>query len=203
MHFEYFSIFATHDNGFNRFKPLFQELSFNTKELKYSFESLIETVLKKLFIYKDNMEKYLLSSILPSMTSEEYSRSIFNFRSSRETIRQFYLSRIVTTHIEYIESFRFFLWENKDFRKDVEKNNSLFPASKGFNEIQYFLLNKMKDYLSLLEGEIEYPGVLNIIAKINNKIKQNEDFGIEQNKWIRIEISTLANTQYKKAGRKW
>jgi hypothetical protein len=185
--FEYFSIYAAQVNGTRKYKPLLQELDFESKSLKYGFEELIEDVSKVVKDYKKNTELYFNDKIKSKYSIDAFSKSIFTFRKEREIVKQFYFSRIVTTHIEYLENFRCFLWNNSDFKKKVNDNKATFPASKSFKDIQFFIVRKIREYLELLK-DFPYPAISNAVLGIENNLVLNELTEIEAGRWQKINV---------------
>lgn len=143
----------------DKFKPLYLSTDFSAQEMKYEFETLLEDVYqvverKKRRNDKFLEEKILKNSVLNSMNKYLSSKYIVHFKDTSSS--QLYSSRIISTHLRYIEFFRKLLLEDDNFKKQVNENRKIYTSnSKSLSEINNFIINIQKKYVDLyFEKEI-------------------------------------------------
>jgi len=191
VHFEYFSCYNSCFSSRYNIKPLplFQQLDYNYKLEKYNFEIVLEEVFKMVTVFKSNMENYFETTLSDKFSIEQYSNSCFTFRIKSETEKQFYLTRIIMTHIQYIENFRYYLWHDKEFNdKILDFNKDLSLKYKSKDEIQDYLVLIVQKYMSLFDDEFEYPLYKRKIEAFEEKLRILRKTGYNSKNWIWIEM---------------
>ncbi len=162
VHFEYFSALEASDSPSKNYKPLFQMTGFNPNNCTYEFEKVIDNVYEVVANYKKSMDMYFEHTLEElGFSVDTYCRSKFTFSTIKEPLKNLYASRIITTHISYIDYFRYFLLHNEKFKKQVEENKSVKPNSMGLVEINRHLVNYIEKYVTLLTTGIIDPTMKN------------------------------------------
>lgn len=160
-HFEFFAIYKYwRKEKFDEiFKPLFlsTELKRENGNHKYEFQSLLEDVFSFVKRKKIKNDFFLSKQIFEGTTIksiENYLESNFCFllkftNKNGDNIKKGYLysTRIITTHLNYIENFRLYL-NTEDMKEKINKNFNEFN-SPGLTEINKFILNIENEYVDL------------------------------------------------------
>lgn len=156
-HFEYFSMYkywkgGDSDSVFSvRFKPLYLSTSFIASDNKFEFEILLEDVLKLFEKKKRRNDKFLQENIM-KMTNinsiEKFLSSKFAFHL-KDINSQLYSSRVITTHLRYIESFRKYLLDDKTFNNYVLSCRKYNHKCKSIIELNNFILEIQQKYVCL------------------------------------------------------
>jgi len=185
VHFEYFSCFECRKHR----KPLFQSTDFNHKNGIYSFIEIIDSVFEKVEQFKKNNDQYLNEIIYKKLKwdLDRFSKSIFTFRKEHSEDNNLYMSRVISTHIEYLDSFRYYLWNNEQFKSDNVRSKERFPGLNilSLDEIQWYLISVIDKYLDIaLDGQ-HTENMINIINKLKLKINKIHLKGL--NEWISID----------------
>jgi len=188
-HFEYMSAYKA---GRENTKPLFQLTEFNLKERKWEFQIQLEDVFKHIETYCANIEKHFQETFVKktSITTKElFLRSKYVFKGdvnkkTRQDIASLYMTRLITSHIGYIEAFRHYI-TGLGFEK-IEKNTDKLP--EGFKkltittkeEIHNYILTIIDKYLKELENRQD-PTQTKIQADLKSTLEQAK---IDHSIWV-------------------
>ena len=162
-HFEFFAAYKywQNDKFTKSFKPLYlaTDLKKDQNSYKYEFQNLLEDVFSLVKQKKHKNDNFLMQRMfnrdfIPNTNS--FINSDFSFRilKERESDRRLfesgmlYSSRVITTHLRYIASFRSYLNTTGNI-KEVIKNNNTQYQSLSLNEINLFIFNIEKKYIDL------------------------------------------------------
>ena len=173
-HFEYFTTLNTYRNGGKRDSLFesFKNLNYLIKEEKFEFEILIEEVLKKLSRYQNNTTNFLKNVVAKTknISIHEYlNNTNYTFLRSNQHAPSLYFTRVINTHLSYIEELRKFLF-TKEGQKLISKLNN-----HSIKDLNLIIIKLMERYINLLEkcdthdsDKVAY----NIIEKSGNKLQQ-------------------------------
>jgi len=197
-HFEYFNCLSAEEEGL-RAKPLFLSTDIifpddNSNNCVFEFELIINKVFKKFEDCKRLMSTYLNKVVI----SDEYpierlitSNSVFKDKSGKGYL---YSSRIITTHIRYLDDFREYIWYSIDAQNKI---NTHVKNHKNLNlrsmlEIQEFIIDYIEKYNELLSSKdnINDKSLLPVYeihkSQISLARKQVKYVNFTREKWIRI-----------------
>jgi hypothetical protein len=190
-HFEYFSFLATYQSSKVENKPLAIlafEISYNKENetWEYAFEHRIKNVLQVVATYKKLIDSDFSQNRFKAMTEREYTKSDFCFGESSAN-REFYMTRVVTTHIRYIDDFRKFIYCGSSF-DSYYKTKSNLSNLKNKMQINKYLITVIIEYLDILATGVIDPTIvatsnrLRVIATNElNRLPDGEN-------WRNIEI---------------
>lgn len=157
-HFEFFAAYKywQNDHFISKFKPLFlsTELKQTNGGFKYEFQSLLEDVFELVKYKKRKNDRFLTECIFRGgliKNTGEYLKSNFAFITVRKDGVErgsLYSSRVLTTHLHYIDAFRSYLSTNEEMKELIRKNKAQHD-SLSLEEINLFILNIEKKYVSL------------------------------------------------------
>lgn len=198
-HFEYISAYKVRKNNllWSDMRPLFQLIDLDTQEnaeLKWSFQRKIEEVFRHVDVYCSNIELYFQNVFQNTgMFSNKYefckSRYVFKgenkVRTDGQSQGHLYMSRLITSHIEYIENFRHYItgYGYEAFEVNINKLSKEIKATliTTKEDIHKYLLGAINKYLQLLEN-IQDPTQTNVLASLKDKaMKAQSDYSI----WIK------------------
>jgi len=189
-HFEYMSAYKAGKN--DNTKPLFQLTEFKLNERKWEFQIQLEDVFKHIETYCANIEKHFQETFVKKTTitsNELFLRSKYVFkgdinRKSNQYPASLYMTRLITSHIGYIEAFRHYI-TGLGFEK-IEKNLEKLPeelkkfAIKTKEEIHNYILKIIEKYLNELE-DLQDPTQTKIQADLKDRLEQAK---IDHNLWV-------------------
>ncbi|MCX6152562.1 MAG: hypothetical protein NT007_00220 [Candidatus Kapabacteria bacterium] len=219
-HFEYISSYKTRYNGITwySYKPLIQltGITFETDDQNgpkipfWEFEVKIKSVYEIVKAYKNHNNNYLESNykeLLPSSTIANYKQlyceSNFVFKGEYESVNSstssrhfsFYSTRIITTHIRYLDNFRHYI--THEGYEIIEKKIKDMPELKrnlkinDKTSLNNFLLEYIDKYLKLLDL-IKDPTILKVKLKLTEslqKVKTNFDLTVSVDEYDLINQS--------------
>lgn len=189
-HFEYFSHMYLLGKGRGAYsiipKPLVEMLLYNHRESKFEFEIIINEVFKLVADYESQIKGDFENKFRKYYTPEEYLRNdcVFSFKPEHKKPKSFYMSRVITTHITYLDDFRYFILHDENFKKYLDNNVITFLNMKNIKEINKFIVGKIKEYIKLAEEGIPDHSIKSTLERIKRNIKQVEDDQFIR--WIRI-----------------
>ncbi|NOQ25667.1 MAG: hypothetical protein GQ564_09940 [Bacteroidales bacterium] len=163
----------------------------------WEFEKQINIVYDKVYLYaKNNMNFF--QKVFKNYSKEEYCKtSDYNFRGdyvSHKLIREsnipkkrysFFISRLISTHINYLEHFRQYI-TNEGFtniESNINKKDMAIPQNNTKTKINNFLLKKIENYIDLLI-EVDDPSLKSVSKKLKdalNMAKQKPSYWISCN----------------------
>ncbi len=196
--FEYsaISIYDFDDKFSINYQPLYKQINIQTvidkdgnKVVKYEFEEIIERIYSFLVDSNKCVESDFKKHF-SDFTPESYLNSKFAFLYKKNKLPFFYMTRLVTTHISYIDSFRRYLFSNTDFEQMSNKKNQENPRLKNHFEVQEYLLIQCLNYIKLLDSGILDPNIKRIKDKIKETISATIKKGNETGDWrgfIRVD----------------
>jgi hypothetical protein len=190
VHYEYFVNLVMLINPNKKIKPLFQSIDFDYKEAKYEFEVLMNLVYEYVSELKNKLDKSLENVIFKSgYELKSYVNSEFGFKRHNDTPKLLYSTRIITTHIQYLDAFRYFLCKSKSFTEiqDKLKKHEHFSFQARSNEkINEILVAQIEKYVKLLKTGIKEDGTDQKVRAFEEKISQIKAKGYGCSEWIRI-----------------
>jgi hypothetical protein len=198
-HFEYFSAFQAYVDINSEYKPLFLSLGIDHKKNKsvFEFEEIIDHVFTIVKRFKENMDNYFINEMKPKLgiSEDEFisSKSKLSFSKSYLDKKSFYSSRIIFTHIEYLENFRFYLWTNDEFNKQLNDLNTTYPTLINKIQIQKFIIDKIEEYLMLFKTGIIDQNSKAIASSLEKKVRLLKDPLYAFTEWIWIRIANTEN----------
>jgi hypothetical protein len=180
-HFEYIAAYKAYNNkdSIYDYKPLFLRTNISFKDLKWEFEETIENVYKIVEAYKDRTEKFFKKKM--KFTYEEYCApsSIYIFKRDydnkirNKSFYPLYMTRLLTTHIRYLDDFRIYLNDycGEKIEKTLNKitDRTLAGNFKDKEGINAFILNYIEKYIALLDG-VEDPSKGDITEKFKEQL---------------------------------
>lgn len=171
-HFEYYSYLSVSKLDSGEYFPLVN-LAYKIESqsdgiLIFSFEKRIKDILQIVREYKINIDKSYGKNF-SHMSPQKYTKSEFSFGD--ESVKRFYMTRVITTHITYLDDFRRYLFESNEFavfcKSKVDKGISIL---KGKKEINLFLIGAVSEYLSILEIGIMDPTIFALLQDLKEKV---------------------------------
>jgi hypothetical protein len=159
-HFEFYSYF-----GGNK-KPLFvctgdKEYS-NDTDYKYDFEIIMNNSFEVVSKHISAMKQFYEKHYHPKLTQEEYRNSSFSFKPIEKDGRYghgyFHSTYIITTHVEYIERFRQFVFqkiENIDEKRNINK----------------IIVSQIERYVDLMRNGVDDRAIKDFYHNYESKIK--------------------------------
>lgn len=188
-HFEYISAYKTRKSNISwcDMKPLFQLTNLDiqqNKEIKWAFQSCIDEVFKHVETYCANIEKYYEEKFFATglfKNKSDFIKSRFVFKGDNneningETKGHLYMTRLITSHIEYIDNFRRYIIgfgyevikQNIDSIASDIRNNILVTKE----ELNSYILNIIDKYLIELE-KLQDPTQINIVKILKRKVEE-------------------------------
>jgi len=163
-HYEYYTYLVRRTNVKLRVAPLalltkviYIDISTENRNVPcFEFEHCINLVFNYVTKKKEAIEKYYTENFLASYPSEtEYSKS-YNAFGENDQKKSFYITKLLFTHINYLDNFRYFIWYNNAFNnllnnervRPVEnsKQVAIIPV-KTKDQIQDFLISTIERYV--------------------------------------------------------
>ena len=218
-HFEYFCYLLRKDNNEIKVAPLALQSNItfaNTKSRKdkkksaaigntltnipcFEFEKVINLVLDLVVRKKNYIENYYCNFFYDDFPNEsEYSKSVWAF-GENSSKRSFYINKVLFTHINYIDNFRFYAWYSDEFNQKLDEVRGKIPL-KSKSQIQDFLLGTIEKYIEQC-NLVKYRDSMHeeTIKKISETIKKiytyknsstgEYHFPTNQEEWISVEVS--------------
>lgn len=188
-HFEYFSSLVVDENPQKKFRPLFQMTTFDGK--RWVFEDVIESVLESVKSYKKMTDVFFELEMFPrGYSAERYCKSHFAFRGL-ENKGKLYLTRVVTTHIEYLDEFRWYLFNNKGFKQEAASTSKRekLPLEKYLSLINQYLVERIEEYIVIWEqGKIVDNSVKKLMGTFKKSIQaiRAQEFQVDTKHWVAI-----------------
>lgn len=152
----------------------------------YAFEEQIQAVSN---LVKDYMKNIQLSfeQKFSEYTTHTFLQSVFSFGDASDDVntkndrvkRQFYLSRVATTHIRYLDDFRCFLLNSQEFMQFVNNKRSNYKLLKNMAEINCFLLDAIENYVFIIKSGLFDPSLTGILQNLENNIIIARNNGID------------------------
>jgi hypothetical protein len=185
-HFEYIAAYKANSNkdSIYDYKPLFMCTDINLKDSKWEFEKTIENVYTIVKAYSVRTRNFFKEIFIEKLkyTPEKYcaSDSVYIFKGDyddrigqNKPFYPFYMTRLLTTHIRYLDDFRLYINKYCDAKIQNTLNEitdkRLTVNFKNKEAINSFILSFIEKYVVLLE-EIQDPA---IGKGIINKFKEN------------------------------
>lgn len=155
VHFEFYSRLVS-----NR-APLFSCTEMLPDKSLYAFEQTIDCVFERLILHCEMMEKFWQHQFVEKLdfTTNQFTVSSFSFKYTsrnkhvemRSGEGQFHASRIVNSHISYIDEFRYYLLHNDAFRNQLAVNRNTEEVILELQRINKILVEKIIAYINLME----------------------------------------------------
>lgn len=169
IHYEYFNLLANLDEGIYEVQPLFQCLG--VKNERFEFEIQLESILQYLKRFFENIDIFFCDNICKKKIENDCNKpncinAINKFRDNGFCFsNSLYSSRVITNHINYIDSFREYLW-----KIDVVSTSAQQPKLTDKNQIQSYLLGIIGEYIQLYETRnVNDHTVQNIMKEIKEE----------------------------------
>ena len=105
------------------------------------------------------------------MSLEDYARSPFTFRRTDEDIKSLFMWRVITTHINYIDSFRYFLYNDESFKNKNKYFKNVHSNAVSDDQIQWYLIDIISNYIDLLDDELILNERKDTLEKLKDKVK--------------------------------
>ncbi|MBP6025458.1 ATP-binding protein [Ferruginibacter sp.] len=191
-HFEYFSFLDSLENTTIENAPLinlaFRIHTSSGKLAIFGFEKKIDDVLALVKEYKKNIDiSYEIK--FPDLTPQKYIKSKYTFGETVES-KRFYITRVVTTHIRYIDDFRRFIYFSEKFKHFLLDKKKSGLVLKNEKEINDYLVKRISDYLAILETGIKDSSIWSTLTNLKEKVTlANEAYA--KGEWL--SIATTAN----------
>jgi hypothetical protein len=159
------SAYKTRKEGilWHNMKPLFQLTDFNVQERKWEFQIKLDEVLEHVSTYKENIQNHFEKCFIKDTdikTKDQFVKSIYvfkgdNTKAGTSDIYPLYMTRLITSHIEYIETFRHYITDNDVFAVIQTNIETLGKQIRDLtittkDEIHIYLLTIIEKYLTLL-----------------------------------------------------
>lgn len=204
-HFEYISGYKTKTKSAcaNSLKPLFQligveycgENEMGNKLPVWQFELKIKNVFEHVKTYMKNNENYFNDTIKREFnwSKEDYCKSDYVFKGENKDntigmnhiMFSFYCTRMITTHIEYLENFRHYI-TSTGFQQ-IERKMDLGSIKQTItlndrNKIHSFILEYIGKYIQLLK-DFNDPSINNVPLLLEDALIQAKS---DNSKWVRL-----------------
>lgn len=206
-HFEYISAYKIRENGdpWYNYKPLFLATNIIIEDYPYwEFENKIKSVYKIVESYYNNNYNYFYAvfSKMLNFNLRSFCRSKYIFKGEHhipmkidnEQLFGLYITRLISTHIEYLENFRHYFI--KDGFSILQKKISNYDPSlisnlyiNSIDRFNNFTLGYIEKYIFLL-NKVKDPSVESVVYSLNQQI---ENAKVNRETWIRI-VNTDINT---------
>lgn len=191
-HFEYYSYLTTLDDVNVENSPLVNlALKIHISKDKppiYAFEDKIEKVLALVRDYKKNIDQsYLIKFI--DLTPQQYIESVYTF-GDEQFNKRFYITRVITTHITYLDDFRYYLFNSKQFDKFSRKLKGDKLLIKQKNEVNDYLIDQISTYLQILDEGIIDPNITSLLKNLKEKVILAKSAS-SLNKWSSISTTNI------------
>jgi hypothetical protein len=193
-HFEYINAYKTR-NGQNNWHldgPLFKKIEINLKEVKWNFEIKINSVFTQVDAYCNNMLNYFNETFIKKLNYNEYRYCIskYVFRDElpienkhNSNVYSFYSTRLISSHIQYLETFRHLLLLKKELFDNIPVDKEIQDKFLSYEGAQIYLIEVILKYLNLNkmfnDPSTQYVSVL---EKLSNDILISKNY----EKWIKI-----------------
>jgi len=194
-HFEYMSAYKTRKDGISWYdmKPLFQLTDFNVQEMKWEFQIKIDEVFEHVSTYRENIQNHFDKCFVKQTnikTKDDLVKSKYVFKGditevTKGDVYPLYMTRLITSHIGYIETFRHYVTADDVFaiiQKNVdvldEQIKSLAITTK--DEIHNYLHTIIGKYLDLLI-KVEDPTQIKIQSDLKSALDEAEQ---NPNAWV-------------------
>lgn len=213
IHYEYYNFYIHSMNPKNNqyeIKPLFQ--SINLVNGKFEFEEQLTTVFNFILETSKKMDKFFCEKICIRKEKDKNSCKA-EYTDCKKSVDQYikngycasnalYLSRVIRSHINYIDTFREFLWRDEVFNDKLNKsadnqttidwhgyiNDTEFLLSPK-QKLQSYLLHVIKQYVDLFKNKKVKDYTMQVL--VDKIVAQHED-AIRNNidgKWSGIYTS--------------
>jgi len=206
-HFEYISAYKSKIYGelWYSYKPLFQLTDIIIDGTpKWEFQVKMNNVFMIVESYSSNTGNFFESTFINNLgyNKENYISSNYVFKGeNKEKNNQndfpryaLYMSRLITTHIEYIETFRHYI-TNEGFkiieRKIAESNASLMQNLylNSSDRINVFIFDSIDKYIKLLDS-IKDPSMTSVVKGLQSSLDS-----ARQDHRIWIQVQNLAHNK--------
>lgn len=119
----------------------------NTNVPSFRFESKIDDVFRIVSRKRTSVGAYYRNVFQGKYPTEsEFSDSVFAFGESHEK-KSFYITKVLFTHVSYLDNFRYFAWNCPLFRAELESHRNTYKSLKSHVKIQDFILSRIEMYL--------------------------------------------------------
>jgi hypothetical protein len=187
-HFEYISAYKV-NYDLNIIKPLFQCTGITPRKreeeagMVFEFQVRIEEVYKHVEIMCQNIREYYQKHFIDNgISGEEYIKSNYIFKGDANRNVSFFATRMLSTHLQYIEKFRHYVRKNYD---TIVANANSFPELKNkfstFDKTQNYFFEYIGKYIALMH-EVKDPNIGQIPNRLFEKLelaKKNPEIVIE------------------------
>ncbi len=191
-HFEYFLAYKTRkdQNNWHLDKPLFYLTGLDIKEVKWDFEKKINEVVNFVEVYCYNMLNYFKKIFQENLHYDEsrFCQSKFVFKDESALVKcknmyGFYGTRLISSHIQYIETFRHFMLTQTELFNNIPVSEDLKQRFLDFTETQDYLIGVILKYLTINKIFNDPTATyIDKLEKLAEEVRSTQDY----NKWIKI-----------------
>ena len=178
-HFEFYSILCHNNDAL--YQNFYVKEKRNTYEdYRHRYENTIESVYHLVKNHHGHMKLFYESHMSKVIGKKKFYNSKFCFQllgeASHNIKGYFHITRILTSHIDYLDRFRHKMFKLND-------DNVLFDKVR-FNKKMVGYIN---NYVQLMAESQDDRAIEKLLPDFQGKIKQIEDSGFE-NTWIQIRL---------------
>lgn len=183
IHYEYYNFYIHSMNPMkNKYeiKPLFQ--SINLVNGKFEFEEQLTSVFNFIVETSKNMDKFFCEKICRKK-EENINSCEAKYIDCKKSVQKFinegycasnalYLSRVVRSHINYIDSFREFLWKDEEFNNKLNNKEIQFTT-------EFQMMIDVQEHINVLSPKQKIQSdILNVISQYIDffKTKKVKDY---------------------------
>lgn len=148
-HYEFFSVRA------NNPKPLFESLTIEDSSNTPEFLSNIDNTLNLTKNCLNSLLKFTFANVVPNFINSIHCFKLYEYREDdsddyHERPGRLLITRIIHTHLRYIDDFRKYIMEKGSYTQELKKNFNLELIQREGEYIQ--LLKKLQNKGSFVEG---------------------------------------------------
>lgn len=187
IHFEYFSI-LNHKRINKKYTPLFLSYKRTPNKNDYQFTRILNDVFDETKLFKKNIEKFKQKTLnWDENDIIKYRDSYLCFKADSNSKGTYYLPRVVSFHVNYIDQFRYFILSTPNKFKPCSKYRSI-------GEVNEFMIRLIIKYCNLiLQNKIIY----STIPRMNKiKTKAIKALGSDRNTWQLIHYDPKFKIKY-------
>ena len=189
-HFEYFSFLVFHQSKDSILQPIIRlAFTINYNEQKeswfYDVEDRIDQVADLVKFYKSQIDSDFTKGKFKDFNERSYVKSEFCF-GDQLSRKEFYITRVITTHIRYIDDFRKFIFFSKKFEEYYLSKKHLKIKSR--EELNQALIDKIINYLDILDSGVVDPTIISTSKRLRQISLAEKKRNPTIKTWQNIEI---------------
>ena len=151
----------------------------------YDVEDRIDQVADLVKFYKSQIDSDFTKGKFKDFNERSYVKSEFWF-GDQLSRKEFYITRVITTHIRYIDDFRKFIFFSKKFEEYYLSKKHLKIKSR--EELNQALIDKIINYLDILDSGVVDPTIISTSKRLRQISLAEKKRNPTIKTWQNIEI---------------